>query len=58
MRSVKSFTSVVKFTGRAARSVAIIMIWAITIHIRRRPQRSEDRTSTNGPIAHLNAQGR
>jgi hypothetical protein len=55
---VNSFTSALKSTPTPASRVRIIMACARTIHMRRRPSRSDDRTSTNGPYAHLKAHGR
>ena len=58
MTNVNSFSSAVKSTGIAARSMSVINDCVSTIHVRRRPKRSEEITSTIGPITHLNAHGR
>ena len=47
-----------KGTPISATSVSAIMTWVSRIQPRRWPQRFERNTSTNGPNAHLNAQGR
>lgn len=57
-RAVKRRSWRVKSTGTQASSVTTMSDCAIRIHIRRRPQRSLERTSTKGPYAHLMAHGR
>ena len=47
-----------KSTPIAASSVAIMPSCIAKIQVRRRPKRSDEKVSTNGPTAHLNAHGR
>ena len=56
--AVKSQSRVAKLTGMAARMVTTIITWVIRIHVRLRPHRSLESTSTKGPNAHLIAHGR
>ena len=42
----------------ATNSVATMPICVSKIQVRRRPKRSDENVSTNGPTAHLNAHGR
>ena len=47
-----------KSTPIATSSVAIMPSCIRKIQVRRRPKRSDEKVSTNGPTAHLNAHGR
>ena len=58
MIAVNSPSWLTKSTRIAASSVAIMPICIRKIQVRRRPKRSDENVSTNGPIAHLNAHGR
>ena len=58
MIAVNRLTCVTKSTLIAASSVAIMPSCIRKIHSRRRPKRSEESVSTNGPIAHLKPHGR
>ena len=58
MIAVKSPSWAVKFTGIATMSVATMPSCVSRIHSRRRPKRSDENASTNGPASHLNAHGR
>ena len=56
--AVKSAIWWTKSIPIATKSVAIIASCIAKIQVRRRPKRSDEIVSTNGPMAHLNAQGR